>query len=284
MSCVVGCPYSGPVAPQAVAHVARALLDMGCHEISLGDTIGVGTPLSIQRMLHSVIHDGGLDASQLVIHAHDTYGQGLVNVMAALECGVAVVDASVAGLGGCPYAGGGASGNVATEDVVYMLHGLGIHTGVDLDKLSDAATYICGELGTTSRSRAGTARASRKAALAKAQTEGKETKHIQIALEWPEVPMDEADAASEAVLQRMPNLIAAPAKASTAPSPALPASVQHSGASVDGAAASSASPPAPAEAGVAQPGSSSNSGSSSSMDSVESNNQSRSKYATMDNT
>jgi hydroxymethylglutaryl-CoA lyase len=150
VSCVIGCPYEGEIAPAKVADVAGRLFDMGCHEISLGDTIGVGTPVKIKAMIEAVATRVPID--RLAGHYHDTYGQALVNIYASLECGVAVFDASVAGLGGCPYAPG-ASGNVATEDIVYMLHGLGIETGVNLDKLVDAGEFICAALGrqTTSK-------------------------------------------------------------------------------------------------------------------------------------
>ncbi|MCA1908305.1 MAG: hydroxymethylglutaryl-CoA lyase [Magnetospirillum sp.] len=144
VSCVLGCPYEGEIAPQAVAQVAKRLADMGCYEISLGDTVGVGTPLKAQAMIDQVA--ALLPVSMLAAHFHDTYGQALANILAVLERGVAVVDSSVAGLGGCPYAKG-AAGNVATEDVVYMLHGMGIKTGVDLTKLIAAGTYICGSIG-----------------------------------------------------------------------------------------------------------------------------------------
>ncbi|KAM9355408.1 hydroxymethylglutaryl-CoA lyase, mitochondrial [Pholidichthys leucotaenia] len=140
VSCVVGCPYEGKVAPAKVAHVAKRLYSMGCYEISLGDTIGVGTPGSMADMLEAVSREVPVGA--LAVHCHDTYGQALANILVALQMGVSVVDSSVAGLGGCPYAQG-ASGNVATEDVVYMLHGLGIQTGVDLCKLMDAGAFIC---------------------------------------------------------------------------------------------------------------------------------------------
>lgn len=144
VSCVVGCPYEGDISPQKVAEVAKALIDMGCYEISLGDTIGVGTPASVQTMLKAVIEE--VPANKLAVHLHDTYGQALANIYAALQLGVAVVDSSVAGLGGCPYAKG-ASGNVATEDVVYMLNGLGIETGIDLDKLISSGNNICQAIG-----------------------------------------------------------------------------------------------------------------------------------------
>ena len=143
VSCVVGCPYEGEIAPAAVAGVARDLLAMGCFEISLGDTIGVGTPRKTAAMLEAVM--GDVPVGALAIHAHDTYGQALANVLTALELGVRVVDSSVAGLGGCPYAAG-ASGNVATEDVVWLLSGLGIDTGIDLDALVDTGVWISKKL------------------------------------------------------------------------------------------------------------------------------------------
>ncbi|MEP5567409.1 MAG: hydroxymethylglutaryl-CoA lyase [Halioglobus sp.] len=144
VSCVVGCPYEGEIAPAKVAEVASALLAMGCYEISLGDTIGVGTPASTEAMLKAVLE--AVPAEKLAVHLHDTYGQALANIYAALQMGVAVVDSSVAGLGGCPYAKG-ASGNVATEDVVYLLNGLGITHGVELNKLVQAGQFICDSLG-----------------------------------------------------------------------------------------------------------------------------------------
>lgn len=144
VSCVVGCPYQGEVAPAAVAEVAARLLEMGCYEISLGDTIGVGTPAAVARMLDEVALR--VPVERLAGHFHDTYGMAAANIYCALERGVAVFDASVAGLGGCPYAAG-ASGNVATEDVVYLMNGLGLETGVDLDRLVDAGAWICAELG-----------------------------------------------------------------------------------------------------------------------------------------
>ncbi|XP_020775498.2 hydroxymethylglutaryl-CoA lyase, mitochondrial [Boleophthalmus pectinirostris] len=150
VSCVLGCPYEGKVAPEKVAYVAKRLYDMGCYEISLGDTIGVGTPGSMSQMLEAVTKD--VPVSALAVHCHDTYGQALANILVALQMGVHVVDSSVAGLGGCPYAQG-ASGNVATEDVVYMLHGLGIHTGVNMSKLMDAGAFICRTLNKKSNSK-----------------------------------------------------------------------------------------------------------------------------------
>ena len=144
VSCVLGCPYEGEVAPQRVADVAGALYEMGCYEVSLGDTIGVGTPGKTKAMLEACARRVPLD--RLAGHYHDTYGQALANIYASLEAGVRTFDASVAGLGGCPYAAG-ASGNVATEDVIYMLHGLGIRTDIDLDQLVDTGQWICGLLG-----------------------------------------------------------------------------------------------------------------------------------------
>ena len=156
VSCVLGCPYEGAIAPSAVAAVAGALHEMGCHEISLGDTIGVGTPGLTTAMLSAVA--SRVPVARLAGHFHDTYGQALANVYAALQCGVAVFDASVAGLGGCPYAPG-ASGNLATEDLLYMLDGLGIETGVRLDGLLAADRYICEALGRPTQSRVARARA-----------------------------------------------------------------------------------------------------------------------------
>ncbi|KAM4625404.1 hydroxymethylglutaryl-CoA lyase, mitochondrial [Polymixia lowei] len=150
VSCVLGCPYEGKVAPEKVAHVAKRLYSMGCYEISLGDTIGVGTPGGMTEMLEAVSRE--VPVSALAVHCHDTYGQALANILIALQMGISVVDSSVAGLGGCPYAQG-ASGNVATEDVVYMLHGLGIHTGVDLPKLMDAGAFICRSLNRKTNSK-----------------------------------------------------------------------------------------------------------------------------------
>ncbi|GAV69071.1 HMGL-like domain-containing protein [Cephalotus follicularis] len=154
ISCVVGCPVEGMVPPSKVAHVAKQLCDMGCYEISLGDTIGVGTPGTVVPMLEAVINVVPVD--MLAVHFHDTYGQALSNILASLQMGIVTVDSSVAGLGGCPYAKG-ASGNVATEDVVYMLHGLGVNTNVDLGKLILAGNFICKHLGRLSGSKAGIA-------------------------------------------------------------------------------------------------------------------------------
>ena len=154
ISVVLGCPYQGEVAPSAVAHVARRLSDMGCYEVSLGDTIGVGTAGKTQRMLEVVARE--VPVERLAGHFHDTYGQALANILAAMDLGVATFDSSVAGLGGCPYAPG-ATGNVATEDVLYLLDGLGIETGVDLAKLAEAGRFVCEAIGRANASRVGRA-------------------------------------------------------------------------------------------------------------------------------
>ncbi|OYD83302.1 hydroxymethylglutaryl-CoA lyase [Azospirillum brasilense] len=155
VSCVLGCPYEGEIAPAAVAEVAGRLLDMGCYEVSLGDTIGTGTPAKAQAMIAAVAERVPME--RLAVHFHDTYGQALANILATLEMGVAVVDSSVAGLGGCPYAKG-ASGNVASEDVLYMLNGLGVETGVDLDRLVVAGAYISDAIGRPTASKVARAR------------------------------------------------------------------------------------------------------------------------------
>lgn len=151
ISCAIACPYEGPVAPAQVADVAAQLHDIGCYEISLGDTIGVGTPATTQAMMEAVARR--VPRERLAGHYHDTYGQALANIYASLEVGISTFDSSVAGVGGCPYAPG-ASGNVATEDLVYMLNGLGIDTGIDLDKLVAAGDYICRALGRETTSKA----------------------------------------------------------------------------------------------------------------------------------
>jgi isopropylmalate/homocitrate/citramalate synthase len=161
ISCVLGCPYEGDIDPRRVAEVAGALYDMGCYEISLGDTIGVGTPAKAKAMIEAC--GQRVPVERLAGHYHDTYGQALANIYASLEMGVGTFDASIAGLGGCPYAKG-ATGNVATEDVVYLLHGMGIATGVDLDRLVDIGQWICGVLGKEPASRAGRAIAAKKRA------------------------------------------------------------------------------------------------------------------------
>jgi hydroxymethylglutaryl-CoA lyase len=160
VSCVLGCPYEGEMAPARVAEVAGALFDMGCYEISLGDTIGVGTPAKTKMMIDACSER--VPVTKLAGHYHDTYGQALANTYASLELGVRTFDASIAGLGGCPYAKG-ASGNVATEDVVYMLHGLGMPTGIDLNALVEIGAWISGVLGRDYGSKAGKAIAAKKA-------------------------------------------------------------------------------------------------------------------------
>jgi len=158
VSCVVGCPYEGPIAPAAVARVAQALRDLGCYEVSLGDTIGVGTPGTVLPMLDAVLRV--LPADRLAGHFHDTYGMAVANVVAAYGAGLRCFDASVAGLGGCPYAPG-ASGNVATEDLAYLFAGMGIETGIDLPALCDCGAWICAQLGRRSHSRVAAALAAR---------------------------------------------------------------------------------------------------------------------------
>ena len=148
VSCAFGCPYEGPIAPRAVAALARQLRDLGCYEIALGDTIGIATPATVAAVLEAI----DLPPAQLAVHLHDTRGQALVNIFTALSAGIAVIDSAVAGLGGCPYAIG-ASGNVATEDLLYLLHGLGIETGIDLDRVIDAGQFICDRLGRPSASK-----------------------------------------------------------------------------------------------------------------------------------
>ncbi|WPP47871.1 hydroxymethylglutaryl-CoA lyase [Pseudomonas sp. AN-1] len=155
VSCVLGCPYEGEVAPQQVAAVARELFEMGCYEISLGDTIGTGTAGKTRTLFETVGRD--IPRDKLAGHFHDTYGQALANIYASLLEGIHVFDSSVAGLGGCPYAKG-ASGNVASEDVLYLLNGLGIHTGIDIDALIAAGERICAVLGRDNGSRVARAR------------------------------------------------------------------------------------------------------------------------------
>lgn len=158
VSVVLGCPYEGAVAPEAVAHVAKRLHAMGCYEVSLGDTTGMGTPAKTQRMIEAVAKH--VPADRLAGHYHDTFGQALANIVASMDLGVATFDCSVAGLGGCPYSPG-ATGNVATEDVLYLLDGLGVETGVDMTKLAEAGRFICEALGRPNASRAGRALAAR---------------------------------------------------------------------------------------------------------------------------
>jgi hydroxymethylglutaryl-CoA lyase len=156
ISCALGCPYEGKIAAQAVIDLSARLIALGCFEISLGDTIGVGTPLQARALAAAVGAEIGL--SRTAIHFHDTYGQALANILACLEAGVSVIDSAVAGLGGCPYARG-ATGNVATEDLVYMLDGMGLRSGVDLDALCRAGVAISAALGRASASRVARARA-----------------------------------------------------------------------------------------------------------------------------
>lgn len=157
VSCVLGCPYEGHVPPEQVAAVSHELAAMGCYEISLGDTIGTGTPGAVRELFNTVARQ--IPRSRLAGHFHDTYGQALANIYASLLEGIEIFDSSVAGLGGCPYAKG-ATGNVATEDVLYMLNGLGIATGIDLDKLISAGQRICEVLKRSNGSRVATARLS----------------------------------------------------------------------------------------------------------------------------
>lgn len=160
VSCALGCPYEGEVKPEVVAGVARRLFDLGCYEVSLGDTIGRGTPAATRRLFR--VCSQFVPIERLAGHFHDTWGMAIANILAALEQGVSVFDASVAGLGGCPYSPG-ASGNVATEDVIYLLHGMGCSTGVDLDAIVDCAAWISAALGRDLQSRVGRARLAQRA-------------------------------------------------------------------------------------------------------------------------
>ncbi len=150
ISCVLGCPYEGNIDPKQVLNVANQLIDLGADEISLGDTIGVGTPRQTQALIKTL--RSALPLANLAMHFHDTYGQAIANIYAALECGITRFDSAIAGLGGCPYARG-ASGNVATEDVLYLMHGLGIDTGIDIFKVVDAGDQICKVLGKKNQSK-----------------------------------------------------------------------------------------------------------------------------------
>ena len=154
VSTVMGCPYEGEIAPSKVAEVSKTLFEMGCYEISLGDTVGVGTPLKAKRMLEAV--NQHIPMNKLAAHFHDTYGQALANLYAVLEEGIAVIDSSVAGLGGCPYAKG-AAGNVASEDVIYLLNGLGIKSGINLEKLAATGDWITRTINRPNRSKVGIA-------------------------------------------------------------------------------------------------------------------------------
>ncbi|MBR0797602.1 hydroxymethylglutaryl-CoA lyase [Bradyrhizobium jicamae] len=159
VSCVLGCPFDGEIRPKAVADLAKTLWDLGCYEISLGDTIGVGTPLKAKEMLRAV--GAEIPTANLAMHFHDTYGQALANLYAGMEEGVRAIDSAAGGLGGCPYAPG-ATGNVATEDVVYMLEGIGIRTGIDMEKLLTATNDVAGLLGRPPVSRVASALNARK--------------------------------------------------------------------------------------------------------------------------
>src|SRR3990167_4920773 len=150
ISCVLGCPYEGKIMPNQVINVAQQLIDLGVDEISLGDTIGIGTPKQTQILLNAIIKL--MPLQQVALHFHDTYGQAIANIYAALECGITCFDSAVAGMGGCPYALG-ASGNVATEDVLYLMHGLGIDTGIDLDQMIRIGNMICEKLGRENQSK-----------------------------------------------------------------------------------------------------------------------------------
>ena len=163
VSCVLGCPYEGDITPHKVAHVAKALYEMGCYEVSLGDTIGVGTPLAAKRMIEATRQQVPIE--KLAAHFHDTYGMAIANLYAVLEEGVSVIDAATAGLGGCPYAKG-ASGNVATEDVLYLLEGLGIDTGIDLQAVIDTGYWITQQLGRKPSAKVALAKGSAKSSTA----------------------------------------------------------------------------------------------------------------------
>lgn len=156
VSCVAGCPYEGDTAPKLVATLSAAMLELGCYEVSLGDTIGVGTPRKFRAIFNELKSVSSNAMQEFAVHCHDTYGQALVNIYESLECGIRVFDSSVAGLGGCPYAAG-ASGNVATEDVLYFLNGQGIETGIDFNKIVDIGDYISKQLGRRNQSKTGIA-------------------------------------------------------------------------------------------------------------------------------
>jgi hydroxymethylglutaryl-CoA lyase len=187
VSCALGCPYEGHIEPSRVVYVARALHDIGCFEISLGDTIGVGTPLGARRLFEAV--SLAVPLERLAAHFHDTYGQALANIFACLEIGVAAFDSSVAGLGGCPYAPG-ATGNVATEELVYMLSGIGVDSGVDLDALLEAGAYICDRLGCRPSSRVARAFAVRRSNVSPAPILPSD----EYATDLPRRRMDDSDA------------------------------------------------------------------------------------------
>ena len=161
ISCVLGCPYEGEINPEKVLVVAKELYNMGCYEVSLGDTIGVGTPLKSSHLIETIAKE--IPIKSIAMHFHDTYGQALANIYASLALGISTIDSSIAGLGGCPYAPG-ASGNVATEDVCYMLEGMNIETGVDFDKLLDVSSFVTQILGHPSRSKVAIAKLAKKIA------------------------------------------------------------------------------------------------------------------------
>jgi len=156
VSCIVGCPYEGETKPATTAYLASIMLDLGCYEISLGDTIGVGTPRKIKRVLNELLHITTNNMNHYALHCHDTYGQALLNIYTGLEQGIRVFDSSVAGLGGCPYAAG-ASGNIATEDLLYFLKEQGLETGIDFDKIVQIGDYISKQLGRANQSKTGVA-------------------------------------------------------------------------------------------------------------------------------
>ena len=168
VSCVLGCPYQGDVKVEDVARLAGRIVELGCYQVSLGDTIGIGTPLKAARMVDAVLEH--VAADRIALHFHDTYGQALANIYACLDRGVSVFDSSVAGIGGCPYAKG-ATGNVATEEIIYMLHGMGIATGVDLEKLVDTAEFLSRMLCKASSSR-----------VARALTKGRVSDDVEMAV------------------------------------------------------------------------------------------------------
>jgi hydroxymethylglutaryl-CoA lyase len=188
VSTALGCPYSGAVSPEAAAFVARSLYDLGAYEVSLGDTIGVGTPLSVRALLHAC-REAGLPAPATAVHFHTTYGCAMANILTALEMGVRVVDASVAGLGGCPYARG-ASGNVATEDVLYMAEGLGIEVegSPDLNKLVAAGQWVCDHMGRRNSSAVALARLGHAASAASVPGDEKAASVCRVGLSWPAKP------------------------------------------------------------------------------------------------
>jgi hydroxymethylglutaryl-CoA lyase len=167
LSTIIACPYAGPTEPEQVARIAVELYRIGCRQISLGDTIGVGTPKQVRAVLQAVLYE--LPAEAVAVHFHDTYGQALANVCTALEMGIRTVDASIAGLGGCPYAPG-AAGNLASEDLVYLLNGLGMDCGISLPKLVDASAYICDQLKKPAVSKVAQAMLAKRRAATKSAT------------------------------------------------------------------------------------------------------------------